>query len=438
MESSNKTTIVKNSVENGAEKSVEKEDAKMGKQPDVLPNKQPDKHPAKQINETAQKVPAGKMTPLQKGGCITCGALGCLWIVVMIGAIIAWLFLAMKNDISSSSQIATHEASVNTQQDAEDSTTNVNGDSTTRVNDNTNVHRPNEVIINDVPEGDQISNTTDVDTNTIAVDAPDLTELDTGELVDEDGNSYGFAIEDGFVTDDLYAYQIGAYAEDDVVVPDWGAYQFTLNYPKVKPMPDEDTGSLWVGAVLDNDYFIQIGMMSTDEVDADGNMIWSYFWEMWDDQDNYLYGLQDNMSYYGWDQEETNVFSMACVDAETGTWEFWVNDTVVGQTVTGSCATHVTNSYIFWEMTTNKTDKASLPEFGPFTIGNFEYWDGFEWYPVEHSTLSYSYGRIVDGTVIDQAAVCPPYGAAKLDDTLESDFIVGSGVECLEYGSQLW
>lgn len=366
------------------------------------------------------------MTPLQKGGCIACGTLGCLWLLAMAGLGIAWLVFAVNSQPDESIDV----------QDVTNSTvTNSN------VIDNTNVHRPNKVISGEVPDNNSENDppiNSDVNINATEVDVPDLTELDSGELVDADGNSYGFAIEDGFVTDDLYAYQIGAYANDDINIPEFAAYQFTMDYPHIKPLPDDDTGSLWVGAVLDNNYFIQIGMMTTTETDADGNMVWSYFWEMWDDQDNYLYGLQDNMSYYGWDQNDSNVFNMSCVDPDTGTWEFWVNDTMVGQTNTGSCATHVTNSYIFYEMTTNKTDQATLPEFGPFTIGNFEYWDGYDWYPVEQGVLSYSYGRIVDGTVVDQDSVCPPYGATKLDDTPERDFRVGSQVECLEYGAQLW
>lgn len=384
-------------------------------------------------NQTSTGGWFSRMSPWQKGGCITCSVLGCLWIIAIVGIVIVWGFVWYVRDVNTySNDNASEDIAVNTNRNTNQAA-------------NTNVHRPSDVIISDVPESvdsveaDKNTNdNTNVNLDTTPAETPDLEELETGELVDSEGNSYGFAIEEGFVADDLYAYQIGAYAEDDVVIPEWAAFQFTSAYPKTRPLPENDSGSLWVGAVLDNDYFIQIGMMSTTRVDADGNMVWSYFWEMWDDQDNYLYGLQDDMTYYGWDQNATNIFNMSCVDPEQGTWEFWVNDTMVGRTNTGSCATQVTNSYVFWEMTTTKTDKALLPEFGPFTVGSFEYWDGYDWYPVEHATLSYSFGQVVNGTQVDQANVCPPYGAMALDDTPEKDFRVGSTLSCLEQATQLW
>lgn len=264
------------------------------------------------------------------------------------------------------------------------------------------------------------------------------TNTTSEQILDVDGTSLGFKIQDGFVTDDLYAYQVGAFAqESDATDIEWPAFRFTVDFPEdTLPMGSEaDTGSLWVGSELDNGYFVQVGMMSSTEAEADGTMSWNYFWEMWDDQDVYQFGLQDDLASYITDGADP-VFTLTCQDPATGEWEFWVNDTTVGKTYTGSCDTSLESSYVFWEMTTDKTDKAALPTFGPFTVKNFEYWDGYEWGPVEHTNASYSYGRIVDGTTRDQASVCPPYGAESIPN--EKGIRFGSGVGCAQIDTQLW
>jgi len=86
-------------------------------------------------------------------------------------------------------------------------------------------------------------------------------------------------------------------------------------------------------------------------------------------------------------------------------------------------------------VTTTKTAKAELPSFGPFTLGQFEYWDGYDWLPVEKTVLSYSYGRIVDGTKVDQDSVCPPYGAELVTGEAVR---FGSGLTCLPNDTVLW
>ncbi len=256
-------------------------------------------------------------------------------------------------------------------------------------------------------------------------------------LTDTDGASLGFEIQDGFVSDDLYAYQVGAYVNMEDPATDWPAYRFTVDLQDVPLMLDEaDTGSLWVGTILDNDYFVQVGMMSSIDADADGNMAWNYFWEMWDDQDVYRYGLQNDLAPYLTEEDPT--FTLTCQDPDAGEWQFWVNDELVGKTYTdGSCSNTITSSFIFWEMTTDKpSDGLEIPEFGPYTLKNFEYWDGYDWLPVESATASYSYGRVVDGTVRDQASVCPPYGLQPVEG--ERAMRVGFGIECLEQDATIW
>ncbi len=256
-----------------------------------------------------------------------------------------------------------------------------------------------------------------------------------GEVIDDDGVSLGFEAEP--ISADLYAYQVGAYSGQRFSDTGWPALRITLDYPEVPPLTDaDDIGSLWVGVVLDNDYFIQVGMMSSTEADTQGNMRWNYFWQMWDDQDNYKYGLQEPMENYGWEANDTNQFTLTCQDPETGTWEFWVNDTVVGRTDTESCALDIYNSQVFWEMTTPKTANADLPTFGPFTFSDFEYWDGYDWQSVQSATLSYGYGQILAGTDKDQASVCPPYGAVS--DSANKTFQAGTNLPCSAIDSVLW
>ena len=82
-----------------------------------------------------------------------------------------------------------------------------------------------------------------------------------------------------------------------------------------------------------------------------------------------------------------------------------------------------------------QSHQSVAPEFGPFELGNMEYWDDTQWLPVEGASISYSYGRVVDGTTVDVDAVCPPYGAAPSNATT---FTVGSGVNCTPIGESAW
>lgn len=344
---------------------------------------------------TTQTPPEKK----SKTGCYIFGGLGCLWlfIVVALAAIgLGYYFYQEYQD----------DLYWNAYYNSDDSNYNYNWDA----NLNTNIDTTN-------------SDTFD-----------DSTVTESGELIAADGTSLGFAADP--IDPDLYAYQAGAYSSQHYTGTDWSAVRITLDYPKVLPMSDpNDDGSLWVGLVLDNDYFVQIGMNSSTETDSNGNMQWDYFWQMWDDQDNYKYGLQEPLENYGWHDGEPNTFTITCQDPETGEWEFWVNDTTVGKTNTGSCAMDVYNAHIFWELTTKKTDKADLPTFGPFTISNFEYWDGYDWQPVTGVTASYGYGRVEDGTTSNQALVCPPYG---VEAGPKKSIKVGSTVGCSEANQPLW
>jgi len=210
-------------------------------------------------------------------------------------------------------------------------------------------------------------------------------------------------------------------------------YTLILNVP---PLANpEDSVFVWVGATLINGYFIQVGMSSSYTVDKSGNMQWNYFWEMWDDQDNYLYGYQDLMSAHGWDNDRENTFTITCQDPTTGEWEFWVNEEVIGTTNTGSCTMDVSDTSLVWELTSpTLPGSADLPSFAPTELTNMQYWDGYDWVDVDGATLTYGYGLIKDGTVVDQASVCPPYGVVPVTN----GFSVGSGLECLPDGAELW
>ncbi|MDP3970986.1 MAG: hypothetical protein Q8P90_04810 [bacterium] len=354
----------------------------------------------------------------KRTGCLIAGSIGCLWFgfMFLIVAVIIGYFLYIEYI------------------DPVDTYLNVNTNTSYLDTNNANY---NHNLNSDYDEYDYNANE-NYNTNINIVDKYDSVDaLDNGELVDEDGSSLGFSIDENVVTDDLYAYQVGAYADVDSSDTEWPAVRFTVDeLENTPPLSEGNDGSLWVGALLDNDYFIQIGLMAMDDSDGDGNAEWGYFWEMWDDQDNYLYGLQEPLVSNDWDTSESNSFSMTCQDPVEGEWEFWVNDVVVGKTYTGSCDLALRNSYIFWELTTNEPGKDNLPEFGPFTIGGFEFWDGYTWAPITSAYLSYSYGLVKDGTLIDKESVCPPYGAEAIDG--KDSFKVGSDLECLELYSDLW
>lgn len=342
---------------------------------------------------TTTSTPQPPQTSSKKGLYVF-GALGCLWIaaIFILGAVAIGIYIYTESN----------ETATDTYDEYSYLNDNYNYNYNTNLNEN-------------------------VDTNT-----------NSEQQFAEDGTSLGFKIHDGFVTDDLYAYQVGAFGQGDGLANnEWPAFRFTVDFPDdVLPMADAaDTGSLWVGSELNNGHFVQIGLMSSTEAEADGTMSWNYFWEMWDDQDVYQYGLQDNIAQY-LTAEHDPVFTLTCQDPATGEWQFWVNDVTVGKTFTGSCDTSLDSSYVFWEMTTNKTDKTALPAFGPFTVKNFEYWDGYAWTPIDRTVLSYSYGRIVDGTVRDQASVCPPYGAES--NVAEKVIRFGSGLGCPAIDTQLW
>ncbi len=233
------------------------------------------------------------------------------------------------------------------------------------------------------------------------------------------------------------AYQLVAYPGLSYNSWSYPSIQATIPYAKTRTLSDGDYGHLWVGAKLDNGYFIQVGMASSDAVDADGNMIWDYFWEVWNDQNEYIYGYQSAMTENAWDQNAENTFSITCQDPDSGTWEFWVNQLTVGTTTTGDCGMDLTNASLTWELVTDKTPGQALPKFGPFQLGPMEYWDGYDWLAVPDATLTYGYGYIKDGTVVDQASVCPPYGATAAAAG-QSVFSAGATLSCLSQGAQLW
>jgi len=257
------------------------------------------------------------------------------------------------------------------------------------------------------------------------------------EVIGADGVSQGFVIDpNDTIQSNDYAYQIGAYIRDTGRAPQAPGFSVAIDYSKIAPLARaSDTGSLWLGSVLQNNYFIQVGMMTSDQRDSDGSMKWNYFWEMWDDQNRYIAGLMQPMSTFHWNVNSSNTFSMTCTDPTTGEWQFSVNDQVVGKTYTQSCATLMRRTYLFWELTTPTTDKSQLPEFGPFTFHNFQFWDGYNWVGVPQVELSYSYGPVSTTTSFDQASVCPPYGAATSMDRV---FQVGSTLSCVSAGTRLW
>lgn len=258
------------------------------------------------------------------------------------------------------------------------------------------------------------------------------------EVIGNDGISQGFVIDPNSVSQSTdYAYQIGAYVRGVDSKTAEPAFRAAIDYSHIEPFKNaDDVGSLWVGSALKNDYFIQLGMMTSQNKDDDGSMQWNYFWEMWDDQDRYVAGLMQPMSDFGWNQNASNTFALTCTDPATGEWQFTVNDQVVGKTYTKSCAVSIRNTYLFWELTTPTTEPNQLPVFGSFTFHDFTFWDGYNWLAVPQTELSYSHGPVSTSTSFNQAAVCPPYGAATSVDARL--FQVGSGLDCLPAGTQLW
>lgn len=345
--------------------------------------------------------PVSEPEKSSKTGCVIFGTLGCAWILFVAGLIVVavgyYIYKEYYTTVSNDYLPANYN-----------------------YNYNTNSNSSNE-------------NSDDALNDPYST----LETTEDGEVIGNDGTSYGFEIGDDFVDEDLYAYQAGAYADMDGPNTDWSALRVTIDNPKTTlPLNEAHTGSLWVGAILDNNYFIQIGMMSSGGANVEGKMDWSYFWEMWDDNDVYKYGLREPLANYAWDENDSNTFTMTCQDPETGKWEFWINDVTVGTTYTENCDLDLRNSYIFWEMTSTEQDGSKIPAFGPFTLYDFEYWDGYTWQPIEQTYASYSAGKVVDGTSIDQAAVCPPFGIAPLED--KDGIIAGSTVPCTEYNTTLW
>lgn len=251
--------------------------------------------------------------------------------------------------------------------------------------------------------------------------------------VDSDVNR-GVAITEPLSSSDV-AYQVIAYPTVTFTNSEYPGVQATIEHIDMPPPTNpEDSVFVWVGATLLNDYFVQVGMSSSSTVDDAGNMQWNYFWEMWDDEDNYLYGYQAPLSDYGWDNNSENTFTITCQDPATGEWEFWVNETVVGTTTTGNCDFDVADTSLVLEITTPTLPASDLPELTPVDLTAMEYWDGYDWIDVDSATLTYGYGLIKDGTEIDQASVCPPYGVTGLSN----GFRVGSDLECLADGAVLW
>lgn len=260
-------------------------------------------------------------------------------------------------------------------------------------------------------------------------------DYDYDEYDSYDDINEGVAITDP-LPEDAYAYQVIAYPTDTFNSAEYPSVQATIENVAVQPLQSpDDSVFVWVGATLDNDYFIQVGMSSSQTVDDAGNMAWNYFWEMWDDQGNYLYGYQDPLSTNGWDQNTENKFTITCQDPATGQWEFWVNDEVVGTTNTESCALDVANTSLVWELVTEKpAGDTDLPTFTPTRLHTMQYWDGYDWIDVTAATLTYGYGLVNIGTESDPASVCPPYGA----EALTAGFKAGSGLECLPDAAVLW
>ncbi|EKD76481.1 MAG: hypothetical protein ACD_43C00095G0002 [uncultured bacterium] len=359
-----------------------------------------------QSNPTPSLVSSSAVTTPEKKsktGCYIIGVLGCLWLFIVVALAATGIGYYFYQQYQDDLYWNDYYNSV-------------------IYNDNYNYNYNYNDNINIEPD----TNTNETFDNT--------TVSDSGEIIGDDGVSLGFAADP--IDPDLYAYQAGAYANQHFSDTKWSAVRITLDYSKVAPMADDnDSGSLWVGVTLDNDYFIQIGMNSSTKTDSNGNMRWNYFWQMWDDKDNYKYGLQEPLENYDWHENASNTFTLTCQDPDTGEWEFWVNGTVMGKTNTGSCAMDVNNSHIFWELTTDKTEQAELPTFGPFTISNYEYWDGYDWQPVTSAITSYGYGKVIDGTESNQTAVCPPYG---IEAGPKKTLILGSTVSCLPDNQEIW
>ena len=311
-------------------------------------------------------------------GCILIGGLGCLWLLVMVGLLIGAVIYFVYQD----------------EENGTDDTTSWYESYDTNTNTTTDI--------------------TDANTNSEA--------------------NYGVAITDPLSDIDA-AYQVIAYPTVTYIDSEYPGIQGTIENIDVAPLSNTDDNIfIWVGATLVNNYFVQVGMSSSNTVDENGNMEWNYFWEMWDDQDNYLYGYQAPLSDYGWDNNKENTFTITCQDPAAGGWEFWVNEEVVGTTNTGSCAMDVADTSLVWELTSPTKPGENLPEFLPTNLTNMQYWDGYDWVDVDSATLTYGYGLIKDGTVIDPASVCPPYGVTLL----ANGFSVGSGLECLPDGAELW
>ncbi len=254
------------------------------------------------------------------------------------------------------------------------------------------------------------------------------------DTTDADVNE-GIAITDP-LPDDTYAYQVVAYPTDSFTAAEYPAVQATIENIDMQPLQNPgDNEFVWIGATLENGYFVQVGILSSQTVDDEGNMEWSYFWEMWDDEDNYLYGYSEPLSTNGWDENTENVFTISCQDPTTGQWEFWVNDVVVGTTNTESCDLDVSNTSLVWELvTTTPAGDAALPTITPIRLHTMQYWDGYDWIDVAEATLTYGYGLVSVGTESDPASVCPPYGA----EALKKGFKAGSGLECLPSAAALW
>ncbi len=233
------------------------------------------------------------------------------------------------------------------------------------------------------------------------------------------------------------AYQIVAYPGSSYAEWSYPSVQTTIPYAKTQPLPAGDHGYLWVGATLANGYFVQVGMATSDQRDADGNMQWNYFWQVWDDNNTYLYGYENAMTQNNWHLNTENTFTLTCQNPDTGTWEFWVNEEVIGTASTGSCNMDLKNASVTWELVTNKTPQDILPTFGPFQLGTMEYWDGYNWLNVADARLTYGYGLISDGTVADTDSVCPPYGVMAAEAN-SSVFTAGSTLPCLAPGALLW
>jgi hypothetical protein len=237
-------------------------------------------------SSTAATTPPEKKS---KTGCVLFGALGCLWLFVVIalaGVGIGYYFYQeYQDDLYWNNYYNNYDWNYNY-----------------NYNDNYNYNYNSDDYFND-NVNDDVNGSSETNSDTFT----NSTVTEDGEIIAEDGTSLGF--ESDPIDEDLYAYQAGAYSNQHFTGTDWSAVRITLDYPKVAPMTDAaDDGSLWVGVSLDNDYFVQVGMNSSTETDANGNMRWNYFWQMWDDQDNYKYGLQEPLENYGWHNKLKTLF----------------------------------------------------------------------------------------------------------------------------------